>query len=214
MEQVADTARDGTGAEPRAAGRLKEFAPSSFAIRHPTSVVVLTLILIVGGFVSYLRVPRESMPEIVIPNIIVNTVYGGVAPGDIETLVTRPLEDELNTIADVKTISSTSREGFSSINVEFEAGMDMTEALQRVREKVDLAKGELPSSANDPQILEINTSQFPIMQVNIAGPYTRCGCGRWPRSCRSVSSRFRACWRYGCRADSSAKCSWTSTSPS
>ena len=153
--------------------RLKEFALTSFAIAHPTSVVVLTLILIVLGFVSYLQVPRESMPEIVIPNIIITTVYSGVAPGDIETLVTQPLEDELNTIADVKTISSTSREGVSSINVEFEAGMDMTEALQRVREKVDLAKVELPSAARDPQIFEINTSQFPIMQVNVAGPYNQ-----------------------------------------
>ena len=154
-------------------GKLKEFAVTSLAIRHPTSVVVLMLILIVGGLVSYLRVPRESMPEIVIPNIIVTTVYGGVAPGDIETLVTQPLEDELNTIADVKVISSTSREGVSSINIEFVAGMDMTEALQRVREKVDLAKPELPAAAYDPQIFEINTSQFPIMQVNIAGPYNQ-----------------------------------------
>ena len=154
-------------------GRLKEFALTSFAIRHPTSVVVLTLILIAGGFISYSRIPRESSPEIVIPNIIVNTVYAGVAPGDVETLVTRPLEEELNTIADVKTISSTSREGFSSINVEFEAGMNMTEALQRVREKVDLAKVELPAAANEPQIVEINTSQFPIMQVNVAGPYNQ-----------------------------------------
>ena len=162
MTQVGDTARDANGAERLGGDQLKEFALSSFAIRHPTSVVVLTLILIVTGFVSYFQVPRESMPEIVIPNIIVTTVYAGVAPGDIETLVTQPLEDELNTIADVKTISSTSREGVSSINVEFEAGMDMTEALQRIREKVDLAKVELPSAARDPQIFEINTSQFPI----------------------------------------------------
>ena len=171
MEQVTDGTRNGNRAEPRVGGRLKEFALSSFAIRHPTSVVVLTLILIVGGFLSYFRVPRESMPEIVIPNIIVNTVFAGVAPGDVETLVTRPLEDELNTIADVETISSTSREGFSSINVEFQAGMDMTEALQRVREKVDLAKVDLPAATTEPQIVEINTSQFPIMQVNVAGPY-------------------------------------------
>ena len=173
MTQVGDTARDANGAERLGGDQLKEFALSSFAIRHPTSVVVLTLILIVTGFVSYFQVPRESMPEIVIPNIIVTTVYAGVAPGDIETLVTQPLEDELNTIADVKTISSTSREGVSSINVEFEAGMDMTEALQRIREKVDLAKGELPSAARDPQIFEINTSRFPIMQVNVAGPYNQ-----------------------------------------
>ena len=161
------------GKQPLAPGKLKEFALTSLAIRHPTSVVVLMLILIIGGFVSYLQVPRESMPEIVIPNIIVNTGYAGVAPRDVETLVTKPLEDELNTIADVKVISSTSREGVSSINVEFVAGMDMTEALQRVREKVDLAKPELPSAANDPQIIEINTSQFPIMQVNVAGPYNQ-----------------------------------------
>ena len=166
-------APDANGDHRSGTGKLKEFPITSLAIRHPTSVVVLMLILIAGGVVSYLRVPRESMPEIVIPNIIVTTVYGGVAPRDIETLVTQPLEDELNTIADVKVISSTSREGVSSINVEFVAGMDMTEALQRVREKVDLAKPELPGAANDPQIFEINTSQFPIMQVNIAGPYNQ-----------------------------------------
>ena len=154
-------------------GKLKEFPITSLAIRHPTSVVVLMLILIVGGLISYLRVPRESMPEIVIPEIYVSTVYAGVAPTDIETLVTQPLEDELNTIADVKVISSTSREGSSSIQIEFVAGMDMTEALQRVREKVDLAKPGLPSGANDPQIFEVNLSQFPIMQVNIAGPYNQ-----------------------------------------
>ena len=156
-----------------AAGKLKEFALTSLAIRHPTSVGVLMLILVIGGLMSYLQVPRESMPEIVIPNIIVNTVYAGVAPSDIETLVTKPIENELNTIADVKVISSTSREGVSSINIEFVAGMDMTEALQRVREKVDLAKPELPAAAYDPQIIEINTSQFPIMQVNIAAPYNQ-----------------------------------------
>ena len=181
MAQVTAQAPGGNGAAPRAGGeaaegaerRFKEFALTSFAIRHPTSVVVLTLILIAWGFISYSQIPREASPEIVIPNIIVNTVYAGVAPGDVETLVTRPLEEELNTIADVKTISSTSREGFSSINVEFEAGMNMTEALQRVREKVDLAKVELPGAANEPQIVEINTSQFPIMQVNVAGPYNQ-----------------------------------------
>ena len=170
---VSAGAADANGDRRPGAGKLKEFAVTSLAIRHPTSVVVLMLILIAGGLVSYLRVPRESMPEIVIPNIIITTVYGGVAPRDIETLVTQPLEDELNTIADVKVISSTSREGASSINVEFVAGMDMTEALQRVREKVDLARPELPAAANDPQIFEINTSQFPIMQVNVAGPYNQ-----------------------------------------
>lgn len=152
--------------------RFKEFFLSSVAINHPTVVVALTFIVVIMGLTSYLTVPKESAPEIVVPFVAVNTVYPGVAPKDIETLITRPLEEELNTIADVKSITSTSVEGYSSITVEFEVGMDMNEALQRVREKVDLAKPELPAQAEDPTILEFNFAQFPIMQVNVSGPYS------------------------------------------
>lgn len=152
--------------------KYKEFRLTSFAIEHATVVLVLTAIVIFLGVSSYLTVPKESSPEIVIPNIIVTTVYPGVAPRDIETLITRKLEEELNTIPDVKTITSTSTEGYSTINVEFDAGVDMDEALQRVREKVDIAKPELPTAAEEPEIFEINFAEFPIMQVNVAGPYS------------------------------------------
>ncbi|GBD32790.1 Efflux pump membrane transporter BepG [bacterium HR33] len=153
-------------------GKLREFALTSFAINHPTTVLVMAAFLAVSGVASYLSIPKESAPEIVVPNIIVNTVYPGVAPRDIENLVTRPLEEELNTITDVKTITSTSIEGYSSINIEFRAGMDMNEAMQRVREKVDIAKAKLPAAAEEPEIFEINFAEFPIMQVNVAGPYS------------------------------------------
>ncbi len=152
-------------------GEFKEFWLTSLAVDHPTSVLVLAAIIVISGFSAYLAIPRESSPEITVPNIVVNTIYTGVAPKDIETLITRPLEDELNTIADVKTITSTSIEGYSSINVEFDAGTDMNEALQEVREKVDIAKPDLPGAAEDPGIFEINFSEFPIMQVNISGDY-------------------------------------------
>ena len=153
-------------------GKFKEFALTTLAVDHPTSVIVMAAFLAIVGLMSYVSIPKESSPEIVVPNIIVNTIYSGVAPKDIETLITRPIEEELNTIPDVKTISSTSVEGYSSINVEFEAGVDMNEALQRVREKVDIAKVELPAAAEEPGIFEINFSEFPIMQVNVAGPYS------------------------------------------
>ena len=152
--------------------RFKEFRLTSFAIEHSTMVLVMTAIVVLLGLSSYAAVPKESSPEIVIPNIYVSTIYPGVSPRDIETLISRPLEEELNTIPDVKTISSTSTEGVSSINVEFDAGVDMNEALQRVREKVDIAKPELPEGAEEPGIFEINFSEFPIMQVNVAGPYS------------------------------------------
>ena len=123
---------------------------------------ILTAIIIIAGLISYIQVPKEAAPEITIPLIAVNTVYPGVAPEDIETLITRPLEDELNKIADVEEVTSTSVEGYSNINVEFVAGMDMTEALQLVREKVDIAKPELPEAAEEPMIIEFNFAEWPI----------------------------------------------------
>ena len=153
-------------------GHYKEFWLTSFAVDHPTSVLALMFIIIVLGLISYLRVPKEAAPEIQIPIVAVNTIYAGVAPEDIETLITRPLEDELNTIADVDELTSTSVEGYSNIIVEFVAGMDMTEALQLVRERVDIAKPELPNAAEEPMIIEFNFAEFPIMQVNVSGEYS------------------------------------------
>jgi len=153
-------------------GRYKTFWLTNFAVDHPISVLTLLVLIILGGVYSYLTVPKEASPDVTVPVVAVNTVYSGVAPQDIETLVTRPLEDELNKISDIKTLTSQSVESFSSITAEFEAGMDMTEALQLVREKVDIAKPELPAAAEEPAIIEFNLSEFPIMQVNVSGAYS------------------------------------------
>ncbi len=159
--------RSGTGH-----GHYKQFWLTSFAVDHPTSVLVLIAMVIIAGFNSYIKVPKEAAPEITVPFIAVNTIYPGVAPEDIETLITRELEDELNKIGDVTEITSTSVEGYSSVVAEFAAGMDMTEALQLVREKVDIAKPELPPAAEEPMIIEFNFAEFPIMQVNVSGEYS------------------------------------------
>ena len=155
----------------RSPGDYKEFAPTSWAIDHGTSVGVLLFFIIVLGVFSYRIIPRESFPEIEIPTIAINTVYPGVSPADIESLLTRPLEEELSTISDIKDLTSTSVEGYSSIVAEFEASVNLDEALQKIREKVDLAKAELPAEAEDPSILEFSFSEIPIMQVNLAGQY-------------------------------------------
>ncbi|MDH3540864.1 MAG: efflux RND transporter permease subunit, partial [Acidimicrobiia bacterium] len=113
-------------------GKFKQFWLTSFSIDHPTTVLVMTLLVIIMGLVSYQRVPKESFPEIVIPNIVVNTIAPGFAPKDVESLITRIIEEDLNTINDVKDITSVSVEGYSSIVVEFDSDIDMTEALQQV----------------------------------------------------------------------------------
>lgn len=149
----------------------KEFWLSSFSINNRISVLVLLTLVAVMGIVSYFTIPKESFPSINVPNIFVVTVYPGVSPEDMESLVTRKLEDELGNISDVKTMTSTSSEGYSNINLEFDPNVDIEDALQKVREKVDLAKPELPEDAEDPVVQEINFAEFPIMQVNLSGNY-------------------------------------------
>jgi multidrug efflux pump subunit AcrB len=151
--------------------RFKEFGLTSLAVRHRISVVVLFVLVAVAGVLSYRAIPKESFPEIEIPMIAVNTIYPGVSPEDMESLVTRPLEDELNTIPDLEELSSTSVEGYSSIVVEFSTDVDLDDALQKVREKVDLARPDLPEDAEDPSILEFNVQDIPVMQVNLSGEY-------------------------------------------
>ena len=109
---------------------FKEFRLTSFAIDHSTSVILLFIIVAIAGIVTYTRIPKESFPEMEIPMIAVSTIYPGVSPADMETLVTRPLEDELNTIGDIKELTSTSVEGYSSVVAEFETTVDLEEALQ------------------------------------------------------------------------------------
>ena len=161
-------------AQPKGAERLdafKEFKLTSYAIDHRTSVFVLFVIIMLGGLISYFRIPKESFPEMEIPMIAVNTIYPGVSPQDIETLITRPIEDELNTIPGIDELTSTSIEGYSSVVAEFSTDVDLEDALQRVREKVDLARPELPADAEEPAIMEFNFEDVPIMQVNLSGDY-------------------------------------------
>ncbi len=150
---------------------FKEFRLTSLAVDHATSVLVLFAFITIAGLLSYRSIPKESFPETEIPIIAVNTVYPGVSPSDMESLVTRKIEEELNTISDVKELTSTSVEGYSNVIVEFESSTDMNEALQQVREKVDLARPELPSEVEEPFIAEFSMADAPVMQVNLSGGY-------------------------------------------
>lgn len=139
------------------------------SIRNRTTVAVLGLIIILMGGYSYLSLPREAFPDIPIPHIMVTTAYEGVSPQDIETSVTMKIEKELNGIRGIKEIRSSSAEGLSMIDVEFTPDVPSDVALQRVRDRVDLAKGELPMDAEEPVIKEINFAEFPIMLISISG---------------------------------------------
>ena len=122
---------------------------------------------------NYYFIPKEQFPQVVIPYIIVNTPYPGTSPEDIENLVTRPIEKHLKSIADVKKMTSNSVPDYSSIVVEFDPNISIESAKQRVRDAVDKSKTDLPSDLPDqPQILDVDLSEFPVMYINISGNYS------------------------------------------
>jgi multidrug efflux pump len=152
--------------------QIKEFFATSWAIDNRASIYVLTVIITLLGVISYMNIPKEQFPEIVIPTIIVNTAYPGTSPEDMENLVTRPIEKECKSIQNVKKISSNSIQDFSSIVVEFTTNIPVPEAKQRVRDAVDKAKSNLPNNLpKDPDIAEIDISEIPIMNINLSGDY-------------------------------------------
>ena len=151
---------------------------SNWAIRHSVTIFVGMLVLVLAGTSAYNGLPREASPDITIPFVLVTTPYFGVSPSDIETLVTNPLEEELEQLKDVREIRSTSAEGASIISIEFEPGIDIDDALAKVRERVDTAETELPPNAEDAIVTEISFSEFPVIVVNISGDVGLLGLKR------------------------------------
>ncbi|MBN1982651.1 MAG: efflux RND transporter permease subunit [Chitinivibrionales bacterium] len=142
-----------------------------FALKNPISVIVLALLLFGSGLVSFLGMRKESFPEIKIPYIFVTTVYPGANPPEIENLVTQKIEDKLEGIDGVKKMTSSSNEGFSNIFLEFDPNVPIADALQRVKDKVDQARSDLPADAQDPITQELNFSSIPIVVISLYSDY-------------------------------------------
>jgi multidrug efflux pump len=150
----------------------KEFKPTSWAIDNKVSIYVATVIICLMGIVTYNTLPKESFPEVVFPQIYISTPIPGAAPTDVENLVTKHIEKQVKSIAGVKKITSNSVQNFSSIIVEFQTDVDVTEAKRDVQDAVDKAKPDLPNNLpDDPTVQEIDISQMPIMFVNLSGDY-------------------------------------------
>lgn len=162
---------------------------SNLAVDNKVTVYILVAILTLFGVSAYSSLPREAAPDISIPLVIVSVPYIGVSPTDVEGLVTQPMEKELKSLKDVKEISSSSKEGLSTIRIEFETGIDIDEALRRVRDKVNQTKPKLPSEILEPIVNEINFSEFPIMYVVLGGDL---GLARLKKVAEDLQDRIEA----------------------
>ncbi len=141
------------------------------ALKFNTTVYVLLIFIILVGMFSYRALPLESSPEVKIPFMLISTVYPGVSPEDMERLVTNVIERELKDLRDVKEMTSSSSESVSVVTIEFESSVDLDLAYQKVRDKVGKAERSLPADVEEPEIIEINISDFPMMLVNVSGEY-------------------------------------------
>lgn len=153
----------------------KEFKPTSWAIDNKVSIYVATLIITLFGFFAYNAMPKEQFPEVVFPQYYIATQYYGTSPEDMETLITKPLEKKLKSISGIKKITSTSVQDYSSIVVEFNPSEDLLQAGIDVQKKIDEAKSDLPTdlarNGVEPQSIQIDVSQIPIMNVNMSGDF-------------------------------------------
>ncbi|MBU3675577.1 MAG: efflux RND transporter permease subunit [Chitinophagaceae bacterium] len=149
--------------------------PSNWPINNRTSIYVMTIIITLLGLVSYLNLPKEQFPEVKLPQIIVQTIYPGTSPENMENLVSKPIEKQLKNISGIKKVTSNSFQDFSIVIAEFNTDVKVEKAKRDVKDAVDKAKSDpngLPKNLpNEPEVNDIDVSEFPIRFVNISGNY-------------------------------------------
>lgn len=151
---------------------FKEFKISSLSINNRTTVYLLTVLITIIGVYSYITLPKESFPEVEIPIFNVVTIYAGGSPADIENLITRPIEEELQGIDGIDKISSVSKQATSIITIEFTTEKDKLVAQQEVNDAVEKARTELPAQlTQEPQVSDFNLDDQPILNINLSGNF-------------------------------------------
>ncbi|MGO0062742.1 efflux RND transporter permease subunit [Brevibacillus fluminis] len=141
---------------------------SDFAIRRPVTIMMAVLIAIILGIMSLERIPIDLYPKIEIPTVAVSASYAGVGPEEMTNLVTKPLEQAVSTVAGVKSVRSTSREGSSQVIVEFDYGADLDQAVADITQKVERAKRQLPDDLESPTVTRFDPNSAPVLTLAIS----------------------------------------------
>jgi len=140
-----------------------------FSTRKPVTTVMIFAGVMLFGIISLIKLPQELFPPITYPQLTVFTGYANAAPEEIETLLTKPVEEAVGTVSGLKSVRSISREGASLVMAEFGWDQNMDFASLRTREKVDLVKSRLPRDATEPIVVPFNPFELPIMTISITG---------------------------------------------
>ncbi|WED27160.1 efflux RND transporter permease subunit [Vibrio sp. DW001] len=146
------------------------FAIIDAALSRSRTMLTLLILILVAGAITYIKIPKESSPDITIPIIYVGVSHEGISPDDAERLLVRPIEQELRSIEGVKEMSATASEGYASVTLEFNVGIDLDKAMADVRDAVDQAKPKLPADSDEPTVNEVTLASFqPVLSVVLYG---------------------------------------------
>ena len=148
------------------------------AINKPITTGLIFVAVIVLGLFSLSRLPIDQMPEMDPPYVTVMTTYAGANASDIETNITKIIENSLNSVDGLKNITSTSQDNMSVVTLEFEWGENIDEALNDIRSYVDLLYDNLPDGVSRPMILKLNSSAMPILQFGFTAKESYPGLDR------------------------------------
>ncbi|MBN2637857.1 MAG: efflux RND transporter permease subunit [Bacteroidales bacterium] len=152
---------------------IRNFGLSTWAINNKNTVYLFTVATIIFGILAYVALPKELFPDIKIPTVMVQTLYPGNPPVDMENLVTRPLEKQIESVKGIKKMTSISSQDASNVFIEFHTNVDIRKALSDVKDAVDKAKSDLPDDLpSDPLITDIDVSEFPVINVNLSGNFS------------------------------------------
>lgn len=147
------------------------FAISAWAIRNPVPVALLFIGLVIGGLIAYAGLPVKQFPNIQFPVVAVTVTQSGAAPGEMETQITRPVEDAIAGITGVDNVQSVVTQGVSTTSIQFNMGEDLQKKTDEVRAKIDQTRQILPRDIDEPQITQVEIdSAFPIITYAVAAP--------------------------------------------
>ena len=139
------------------------------AIDNARLTISVLLFLMLAGAMAYVSIPKEAEPDIQIPIIYVSMSYQGISPEDSERLLLRPMESALKSISGIKKMDATAYQGGGNVVIEFQAGADLSKALDDVRNKVSIARPQLPAGVDEPTVNEVNISEFPVLVITLSG---------------------------------------------
>jgi len=149
-------------------GEVPNMNISSFAVKRPVLTIMASLIVIITGAVSLSRLAIDLMPDITYPTLSVSTNYENASPEEVEELITLPIEEAMSAVPGVEEVTSVSAEGRSSVRVSFAWGIDLSEAANDVRERLDRIISRLPEDAERPRLRKFDLAAFPILILGVS----------------------------------------------